>query len=182
MPPHLCLWYGPNLHSLTYIVCVLFNWFHSGSRKRCISHSSPKNLNRSSGPVSSVNVLLSRPLSISAVSLASGGDGGGTSKGGGGSGGGRRSGRGGGGNKDDKKSGQLLCPKCGDPTTHVETFVPCKYESMFREVSSNVRLLLSKSTGKSSLTGEVQCGDLCAILWINVQGSQCSSKLMSGCC
>ena len=74
-------------------------------------------------PSSSINVLLRRPFSISAASLASSTSGdGGTSKGGGG---GRRSR---GGSKDDKKSGQLLCPKCGDPTTHVETFVPCKLD------------------------------------------------------
>ncbi|XP_072051005.1 ATP-dependent clpX-like chaperone, mitochondrial [Amphiura filiformis] len=122
----------------------------SGSHQRCIAHTSPaRTASRSSGPVSSssVNVLLSRPLSISAVSLASNsGDGGGTSKGGGG--GGRRSGRGGGGNKDDKKSGQLLCPKCGDPTTHVETFVPSSSRFVKCEKCLHFFVLLSESDSK----------------------------------
>ena len=35
-------------------------------------------------------------------------------------------GAGGSGDKGGGKKGQLRCPKCGDPCTHVETFV-CKY-------------------------------------------------------
>lgn len=72
------------------------------------------------------------------------------------------SGSGGGGGDKKGGSNQLCCPKCGDPCTHVETFV-CKYTvfpSWSLIIIANIKALLSSFDWHEKNISNISCNSL----------------------